>query len=118
MAVLVGDGGDLYARYRSSRLALVPADRETGIKTTILQGWATGCPVVAHAASAATVAERRHALRFGDSPATIVDEVISVFDDQSVRLRLAAAGQAAVAGHADTAGQLDLFRSIVMGGTG
>jgi glycosyltransferase involved in cell wall biosynthesis len=40
------DDDELVDRYRCSKAVLVPAVRSTGFKTTVLQGWITGCPVV------------------------------------------------------------------------
>jgi glycosyltransferase involved in cell wall biosynthesis len=51
----LGNVDDLRPLYRSASAALVPAFEVSGTKTTILQAWAMGCPVVTTAAGAASV---------------------------------------------------------------
>lgn len=84
---------DLWEAYRGARVVLVPARRATGLKTTVLQAWAAGCPVVCFPASAATLgATAAPALRVGRHAAEVVDHVTALWASEKERSRLADAG--------------------------
>ena len=84
---------DLYERYRTARLTLVPARRVTGIKTTVLQAWAAGTPVVCFPASADSVGPfAREAAAIGSDPAAVANRLMEVFTDRDARQRIADAG--------------------------
>jgi glycosyltransferase involved in cell wall biosynthesis len=82
--------------YRRSRLALAPAGRATGFKATILQAWLSGTPVVASAASAATIEERNvKAVAVARSPEEMARVIVSLWEDEPALERLAEAGRVA-----------------------
>lgn len=84
---------DLYGRYRQGRLALVPSRRATGIKSTILQAWAAGAPVVCFSAiSSAFCGTADGALAAGASPEAVVQQIILVHASPALRATLASAG--------------------------
>lgn len=79
--------------YRSARVAVVPARHVTGFKTTVLEAWTSGCPVVCFPASAATLGVGRDsAVVVGDTAAELVDQVIEVAGDDARREELADIG--------------------------
>jgi glycosyltransferase involved in cell wall biosynthesis len=93
---------DVRPLYRAARIALVPATRATGLKTTILQAWATGCPVVASNASAQTVGSGfSDALLAAGDAAGVVDQIVRLWDDKAARERLAQRGLAVMRAHFD-----------------
>ena len=84
---------DLRAEYRRARVALAPASRATGFKTTVLQAWTAGCPVVCSVAVAATIGSSgRDAVLVGDSPDSLVRAMHELWSDQPRRASLAKAG--------------------------
>lgn len=88
-----GCGTDLWAAYRQARAVLVPARRATGLKTTVLQAWAAGAPVVCFPASFATLgASAAPALCVGRDAREVVDHIIALWASEKERSRLAAAG--------------------------
>jgi len=107
---------DVRPLYRHARLALVPAKRATGIKTTILQAWATGCPVIAFTGSAATVGSRfSGALRSANDPHGVVDHIIALWDDQVGRDDLAREGLRIMSHHFDDQMHMARLTSLVDG---
>jgi glycosyltransferase involved in cell wall biosynthesis len=84
--------GDLLARYRRAWAALVPALRMSGQKTTILQAWTMGCPVVCTEAAARTVDGHGAVLAGGDA-AGVVDQIIELQRRPERRGALAEAGR-------------------------
>ena len=88
---------DLYDRYRRAAMTLVPARRATGIKTTILQAWAAGTPVVCFDATASAFGGRAdHAVLAGSSPEAVAAAIRSLVDDADLRSSLAARGREAL----------------------
>ena len=87
--VTVPDG--LTDVYRQSWAAIVPARRLTGQKTTILQAWNCGVPVVCSREAAETVGAVNSVL-VGEDAAGIVDGLLRLRQDRLERERLAAAG--------------------------
>jgi glycosyltransferase involved in cell wall biosynthesis len=96
--------GDLRRHYDLAWAALVPALRVTGQKTTILQAWACGCPVVCSSAAAATV-QTPDAVASGRDAAEMVDQLLALRDRPERGDRLVAAGFRALAGEFDPARQ-------------
>jgi glycosyltransferase involved in cell wall biosynthesis len=90
---------NLWSRYRGARLTLVPAKRATGVKTTILQGWVAGCPVVTYAGSAATLPGFSDAMLVGVSAQDVASCIAQAWSDDGLRTKLAARGRAAIEGH-------------------
>jgi hypothetical protein len=86
------DGRDLAAGYRSAALAIVPAQRLSGLKTTVLQAWTMGCPVVGYTASAHSVGADQSCMRFGKTPLELLDQLDELFASPSVRHALAMGG--------------------------
>lgn len=81
----LGSVDDPRPLYRSARVTLVPSQRVRGVKTTILQGWATGCPVVTSTAAAMSVQGADGVdLLAGGSPGEIVERLYRVLDDQTL----------------------------------
>jgi glycosyltransferase involved in cell wall biosynthesis len=81
--------------YRSALATLVPSFIVMGAKTTILQGWATQCPVVTTTAAAASVgATNGRELVCGSTPDEVAALVVRVAKDLSLGLSLGEAGRA------------------------
>jgi glycosyltransferase involved in cell wall biosynthesis len=81
--------------YRSAVATLVPSFIVMGAKTTILQGWASRCPVVTTTAAAASVgATNERELVCGSTPDEVAALVVRVANDPSLGLCLAEAGRA------------------------
>lgn len=102
---------DVYELYRRARMALVPSQRATGMKATILQAWTTGCPVAAYSASAKTVGHL-DALIAADGASRLVKSVLEVWVDKTRLEDLAHRGMRA-ATHFDHARWFDIFRTLV-----
>ena len=79
--------------YHSAGATLVPSQQVRGVKTTVLQGWLTGCPVVATDASAAS-AEGVDGVDLLASPTPdgLVNALHRVIRDRELRKRLSRAG--------------------------
>ena len=93
VATFLGEVDDPRAHYWASLATLVPAFDVTGAKTTILQGWATGCPVITSSASAASVGGRDGVdLVTGDDADTVAAAVVRVLGNADLRASLAANG--------------------------
>jgi hypothetical protein len=86
------NGADLVAGYRAAALAIVPAQRLSGLKTTVLQAWTMGCPVVGYTASAHSVGADQSCMRFGKTPLELLDQLDELFDSPSERHALAMGG--------------------------
>jgi glycosyltransferase involved in cell wall biosynthesis len=92
----------VYRAYREARLTLVPATRVTGIKTTVLQAWAAGCPVVCSTPSAKSVGPFAvSAVLAGDSPDILAEHLVGAHDDETIRVRLAQEGRSVLSTHFD-----------------
>jgi glycosyltransferase involved in cell wall biosynthesis len=92
----IGPVPDPLPLYKSAPVTLVPAREVRGVKTTILQGWATGCPVVATSASAASVGGRDGVdLLCHDDPAAVVDRIETLLSDVGLQERLRRNGRKA-----------------------
>lgn len=95
VATFLGEVDDPRAHYWASLATLVPAFEVTGAKTTILQGWATGCPVITSSASAASVGGRDGVdVVAGDDADAVAAAVVRVLGDADLRGALAANGLA------------------------
>lgn len=106
--VVTGLVPDLRPWYERSRVVLVPATQGTGVKTTLLQAWAMGRPVVASrfATAGVAVADGVNALVAG-SPSDAVHLCGRLLGDESLRRRLGRAGRETALRHhqlADVAG--------------
>jgi glycosyltransferase involved in cell wall biosynthesis len=91
----VGGVDDVRPYYRAAVEALIPAFVVTGAKTTILQAWATECPVATTSQAAiATGATPGVDVLSGDDPAAVADAIVRLATDQELRNRLRRAGRA------------------------
>ncbi|MGY1779779.1 glycosyltransferase [Geodermatophilus sp. SYSU D01036] len=104
--------GPIHEVYREAWAALVPAWRVTGQKTTILQAWACGVPVVSSRQCARTVGAEE-AMAVGDDAAALVDHLLQLRDRPEERRRLAAQGSATLAADFDPVVQANAFRALV-----
>jgi glycosyltransferase involved in cell wall biosynthesis len=112
---LVEGTRDPVQQYRRSRLALVPAGRATGFKATILQAWLCGTPVVASAASAATIEDRnRNAVMVTRSAEEMARAILSLWGDVSALERLSEAGRAAAQRDHNDNRVLEQWRELVL----
>ncbi len=94
--------GTVYDEYRRAAVALIPSFRSTGVKTTILQAWSAGCPVVCSPASATGVAVADgDGLLVGDDVPAIVDRLVALLDDPPLRAAVARRGSELVASRFD-----------------
>ena len=112
-------GEEVWRHYRDCRLSLVPATRATGIKTTVLQAWSQGTPVITFAGSASTlVPAQRDAMSIGDTAGDVVDRLLALWEDDQERTKLAARGLEIFASDFDEQKSLrtleDLLGSIVL----
>ena len=93
----LGDVDDLRPYYRAATATLVPSFIVAGAKTTILQGWATGCPVVTTASAAASVGSTQETeLLFGETPDEVAKRLCVLLGDPDLQLVLADEGACAV----------------------
>jgi hypothetical protein len=107
------DGADLAAGYRSAALAIVPAQRLSGLKTTVLQAWTMGCPVVGYTASAHSVGADPSCMRFGKTPVELLDQLDELFASPSERHALAMGGLARLRSSYDDSRNRSTFLSVV-----
>jgi glycosyltransferase involved in cell wall biosynthesis len=82
---------ELVDRYRCALAAVVPSRRMTGIKTTVLQAWSCGVPVVCSAEAARSIGSTS-GLLVGRSPSEMADHLLRIETDRVLRERLVAAG--------------------------
>ena len=106
-------GADLAAGYRAAALAIVPAQRLSGLKTTVLQAWTMGCPVVGYTASANSVGADQSCMRFGKSPLELLDQLDELFASPSERHALAMGGFARLRSSYDDDRNRTTFLSVV-----
>lgn len=98
----VEDVRELYARAAAT---LVPSFVVMGAKTTILQAWAAGIPVVTTTAAAASVAAvHGHDVLAGSNAAEVASALVEIVESREARTALAEAGRLSVrARHGQTA---------------
>jgi glycosyltransferase involved in cell wall biosynthesis len=114
---LIAGAEDLVEYYRTSRVTLVPAGRATGFKTTILQGWLCGTPVIASSASARTVEIRNQgAVAVAESPMEMVNLLIDLWDNDAELDRLAAGGRSAAENDHKDDDVMSQWRELVLNG--
>ena len=119
----VDPGHDLAGEYRRASMALVASTRATGFKTTILQAWSAGCPVVCRPSSATTLgAGASSAVLVAPTVADVVAGLERLGSDPTERARLAAAGLARARDRHDRADEqrqlLDLVDRVADGSLG
>ena len=88
---------DLRPYYRRTKVVLVPADRDTGVKTTLLQAWAMARPVVATpwAIRGLPAVDGENVL-VGEGPDELVRQCSALLADAGLRRRLGEAGRETV----------------------
>ena len=77
--------------YRAAKVALVPSLRSTGVKATVLQSWAMGCPVAAFSGSARSLGHPEAVIHAADAEG-LVKALLRVWDDAPTLDILADAG--------------------------
>lgn len=95
---------DVRPWYRRSRAVLVPADAGTGVKTTLLQAWATGRPAVVsrHATLGLPIEDEVDALVY-DTPEEAVRHLATLLAEPAHAADLATAGRRRVVAERDSA---------------
>jgi hypothetical protein len=107
------NGQDPADGYRSAALAIVPAKRMSGLKTTVLQAWTMGCPVVGYSASANSVGATASSMRFGTTASDVLDHIDQMFASAPVRRALVVGGFAALRNNYDNVRNDAAFLSVV-----
>lgn len=80
--------------YRSARLCVVPAVAVSGVKNQVLQGWITGCAVVATSGAAATVGGRDgEDLLAAPTPGDLARAARRLVKDDALRIQLGEQGR-------------------------
>lgn len=110
-------GSLLSGEYRRAWAALVPSFAVTGQKTTILQAWSEGCPVVTTRAAARSVGARDDLLA-GSTPKGVVDCLLMLREDERLRSRLVEGGHRAIARAHDPDIQRDWLLAAISRVTG
>ena len=88
------DSGLLYDKYRSAIASIVPARRVSGIKTTVLQAWAAGCPVACFPVSASSVGTFAFdSVVQASTPALLAERLVAMINNHDQREKLAARGR-------------------------
>ncbi|MEK7426594.1 MAG: glycosyltransferase [Actinomycetota bacterium] len=110
----LGAVDDPRAHYASSIACLVPAFEVSGTKTTVLQGWAMECPVVATSPAAASV-EGTHDvdLLSGTCPDEVADSLIELMASEAMRSRLVKGGRRALHERHSPEGARAAFAAVV-----
>ncbi len=91
---VLGQVDDLAPCYASAGLALVPSFIVSGIKSTIVQAWAAGCPVVTTGPAArASGATPEVDVLSGETPEEVARQVVRLSTDPELADRLAEAGR-------------------------
>ena len=94
-------GHDVATCYQSAAIALVPAKRLTGLKTTVLQAWAMGCPVVGFSATSHSVGATATSMRSGDTAAQVLGHIEDLMQFPQQRTESALAGFDMLRNHFD-----------------
>ncbi|HET7489520.1 MAG TPA: glycosyltransferase family 4 protein [Acidimicrobiales bacterium] len=115
-AVVSGRVDDVRPWYERTKVVLVPATQGTGVKTTLLQAWAMGRPVVVSrfATSGAAVVDGNNAL-VADSPEDAVRLCRRLLDDDALRERLGRHGRETVVRHHRLADVATTFADVCLG---
>lgn len=101
-AICVGPVPDLRAHYARARVVIVPSNHGVGVKTTALQAWAMGRPVVGTPRSLRDLeTEPGVNVEVAMSPEGIVERARALLDDPDRAERMGAAGRATALRHRD-----------------
>jgi glycosyltransferase involved in cell wall biosynthesis len=102
--LVVGDVPDVRPWYERSKAIIVPAGYGAGAKTTVLQAWAMGKPLVAtRFALSGLPAKPENNVLVGKTPAELVSQVHRLLADDELRSRIGKAGRRTVEGSRDMA---------------
>lgn len=104
--------GSLVDLYRQAWVALVPAARVTGVKTTILQAWACACPVLSSEPAANSV-DGRDAILVGRTAVEMVDALVALLGAPEIRFRLVRAGLNALLTRFNPDNEAEIIRRLV-----
>ena len=105
-----------YDAYRRARVTLIPARRVTGIKTTLMQAWAAGCPVVCFPSSASSVGPwAADAVQVGHTAMEIVQRLQDLLTDAETATDLAARGRVVLSKHFDAHRREQALLAVVAG---
>jgi glycosyltransferase involved in cell wall biosynthesis len=95
----VPDVRDYYGR---AKVVLVPDLEGTGVKTTVLQAWAMGKPVVVtRAATRGLPVSLGTDVLVGDTPSDLLQQIHNLLEDPALREKVAHAGRRSVTAHRD-----------------
>jgi len=103
---------DLGTHYRNAWAALVPAERVTGVKTTVLQAWSCRCPVVCSDTVAQTIGGASAVVAATDA-GRMVDGLLMLAAQPAMRQRVADAGVKFLKVHHDEAAGEKVFLDAV-----
>jgi glycosyltransferase involved in cell wall biosynthesis len=93
-ATVTGRVPDVRPYYQRAKVVLVPALAGTGVKTTSLQAWSMGRPLVASAVGAIGLPARHgENILIGDDPAALFEHLRAVLTDAGLAERLADEGR-------------------------
>jgi glycosyltransferase involved in cell wall biosynthesis len=113
-ATVTGRVADMRPHYLRTKVVLVPATVGTGVKTTLLQAWAMGTPVVATPHSVRGVrAVHGENLLIGRTTAELVDHCVDLSMSSDRRDHLATKGREAVESEHDVRQIAARFASLV-----
>jgi hypothetical protein len=81
--------------FLAADVMIVPTNIPLGIRVRVITAWSFGCPVVAHRANASGIPEMRHGENslLADTDAQLVDAVLRVLTDHTLRSGLSAGGR-------------------------
>lgn len=104
---------DVRPYYERAKTVVVPSRHGGGVKTTLLQGWAMGCPVVAtpFAVSGVPAVAGENVLA-GESPAELADQIARLLASPVLRAQVGAAGRATVCAQRDVRVVADGFAQL------
>lgn len=94
---VTGFVSDVRPYYARSKVVVVPSQHGGGVKTTVLQAWAMGCPVVATPFALTSLpAEHGKNVLVGETPEELQRHISSLLASPSLRDRLSDAGRRTV----------------------
>lgn len=99
---VTGFVSDIRPYYERAAVVVVPASGGTGVKTTLLQGWSMGRPVVASPDAILGVpATDGENIVIGKNPVDMIRVCGEILDSPEMQLRLSAAGRRTAEKHCD-----------------
>jgi glycosyltransferase involved in cell wall biosynthesis len=117
--LVTGRVADVRPIYARARCVLVPALAGRGVKTTALQAWATGRPLVcSQGATRGLPAVPGENLLAGDDPQAMAQQLALVLADPELSRRLGAAGRATAVRECDAARSAARFTDVCLRAAG